>query len=182
MARSVLIGTPNVTFVGDHWTPPDTSALPPTDPMHRMPMSDLDAAPDAIARVAPAARAIAITSTAPVPPSPAPASTRPTSAPPSASPAAARSGGAYVYASWYGPGFYGNRTACGQTFTPASWGIAHKTLRCGTMVQITYRGQAITAPVIDRGPYVAGREVDLAAAVATALGFTGVQQIYLVIP
>jgi hypothetical protein len=91
------------------------------------------------------------------------------------------SGGRWVYASWYGPGFFGNRTACGQTYTEQSWGIAHKTLPCGTMTQITYKGQTISAPVIDRGPYIAGREVDLSNAVKNALGFSGVQLVYFAV-
>jgi rare lipoprotein A len=73
--------------------------------------------------------------------------------------------------SWYGPGFYGNTTACGQTYTRTIHGVAHKSLPCGTM--ITFRnpanGATITVPVIDRGPYVAGRHWDLSAATCTAL-------------
>ncbi|MGH2950388.1 MAG: septal ring lytic transglycosylase RlpA family protein, partial [Solirubrobacteraceae bacterium] len=39
-----------------------------------------------------------------------------------------------VIASWYGPGFYGNRTACGQLYTPEIVGVAHRTLPCGTLI------------------------------------------------
>lgn len=77
-----------------------------------------------------------------------------------------------VLASWYGPGFYGNRTACGQTYTPQILGVAHKTLPCGTPLQLTYGGRSITVPVIDRGPYVAGRTLDLSNATKLALGCT----------
>ena len=75
-----------------------------------------------------------------------------------------------VIASWYGPGFYGNRTACGQTYTPEIVGVAHRTLRCGTLVTLEYRGRTLTVPVIDRGPYVAGRTLDLSYATHLAMG------------
>jgi hypothetical protein len=65
--------------------------------------------------------------------------------------------------SWYGPGFIGSGTACGQTYTRTIMGVAHRTLPCGTLV--TFRnpanGRQATVPVIDRGPYVAGRQWDL---------------------
>ena len=77
--------------------------------------------------------------------------------------------GGIVIASWYGPGFYGNRTACGQVYTPEIIGVAHRTLRCGTMLVIEYRGRAMTVPVIDRGPYIAGRTLDLSNATRLAM-------------
>jgi len=68
---------------------------------------------------------------------------------------------------WYGPGFYGNRTACGQTYTREIIGVAHKTLPCGTMVQFRWNGITATAPVIDRGPYgPAGYIFDFSAAMS----------------
>jgi rare lipoprotein A (peptidoglycan hydrolase) len=93
-----------------------------------------------------------------------------------------RAGGRFVYASWYGPGFYGRRTACGQIFSARSWGIAHRSLPCGTVVGITYGGRTVSVPVIDRGPFIAGREVDLGEAVAKSLGFAGVRLVYLAVP
>jgi len=75
-----------------------------------------------------------------------------------------------VIASWYGPGFYGNRTACGQTYTPEIIGVAHRTLPCGTPVVLEYRGHTMTVPVIDRGPYIAGRTLDLSNATHLAMG------------
>ena len=81
-------------------------------------------------------------------------------------------GDAIVLASWYGPGFYGNRTACGQTYTPEILGVAHKTLPCGTVLTLTYGTRALTVAVIDRGPYVAGRTLDLSNATKLALGCT----------
>ena len=78
--------------------------------------------------------------------------------------------GGIVIASWYGPGFYGNRTACGQLYTPEIIGVAHRTLRCGNMLVLEYRGPTMTVPVIDRGPYIAGRTLDLSNATRLAMG------------
>lgn len=76
-------------------------------------------------------------------------------------------------ASWYGPGLYGNSTASGEVLTPSTWGAAHKTLPFGTELTICYQGAcADNVPVIDRGPYVAGRDLDVTAAVAETIGLT----------
>ena len=77
-------------------------------------------------------------------------------------------------ASYYGPGLYGNGVACGGTLMPGTMGVANKTLPCGTRVKLRYRGRSVTVPVIDRGPYVAGRDYDLTEAVKERLGFPGV--------
>jgi hypothetical protein len=77
----------------------------------------------------------------------------------------------YAAASWYGPGFYGGTTACGQTLTPGMLGVANKSLPCGTKVKLRYRGRSVTVPVIDRGPYAGDREYDLTAATKQRLGF-----------
>ena len=77
-------------------------------------------------------------------------------------------------ASWYGPGLWGNGVACGGTLLPGTLGVANKTLPCGTKVKLRYHGREITVPVIDRGPYVAGREYDLTYAVKQKLAFPGV--------
>ena len=65
--------------------------------------------------------------------------------------------------SWYGPGFYGKRTACGLAMTTTLIGVAHRSLPCGT--KVTFKnpdnGRIVTAPVVDRGPYVSGRQWDL---------------------
>lgn len=79
--------------------------------------------------------------------------------------------------SWYGPGFYGRRTACGKAMTQSLIGVAHRTLPCGTM--ITFKnpanGRVVTAPVVDRGPYVSGRQWDLTGGLCLKLGhcYTG---------
>jgi hypothetical protein len=79
-------------------------------------------------------------------------------------------------ASFYGPGLYGSALACGGTLSPGKLGVANKTLPCGTKVTLRYRGRTVTVPVIDRGPYVAGRDYDLTSATKSRLGFgsTGV--------
>ncbi len=74
-------------------------------------------------------------------------------------------------ATFYGPGFFGRQTACGQTLTPEMHGVAHKRLPCGTRVLIMYRGREITVPVIDRGPFNGDYAWDLTQATADALGF-----------
>ncbi len=76
-----------------------------------------------------------------------------------------------AHASWYGPGLYGNYTACGGTLTPGRLGVAHKRLPCGTRVKFRYRGRSVTVPVIDRGPFAGSREWDLTAATKSRLGF-----------
>jgi rare lipoprotein A len=76
-------------------------------------------------------------------------------------------------ATWYGPGFWGNQTACGIVLTPDLLGVAHRTLPCGTPVAIDYRGRTLIVPVIDRGPYgVAGADWDLTQATAFTLGMS----------
>lgn len=77
-------------------------------------------------------------------------------------------------ASYYGPGLWGDGVACGGTLMPATMGVANKTLPCGTKVKLRYHGRTVTVPVIDRGPYVAGRDYDLTEAVKEKLGFPGV--------
>jgi len=75
-------------------------------------------------------------------------------------------------ATWFGPGFYGKQTACGQTLTPAIVGVANRTLPCGTLVSVTYEGHSLTVPVLDRGPYSHHASWDLTAGAAEALGIT----------
>jgi rare lipoprotein A (peptidoglycan hydrolase) len=76
-------------------------------------------------------------------------------------------------ATWFGPGFYGSKTACGQTLTPGVIGVANRTLPCGTLVKVSYAGHALTVPVLDRGPYShIGADWDLTAGAAQTLGIT----------
>ncbi|MGH2749082.1 MAG: septal ring lytic transglycosylase RlpA family protein [Actinomycetota bacterium] len=75
-------------------------------------------------------------------------------------------------ATWYGPGFYGNRTACGKRLGSETLGVAHRSLPCGTKVAILYQGRTITVPVIDRGPYTSA-DYDLTQETAERLRFRG---------
>lgn len=68
---------------------------------------------------------------------------------------------------------YGLGLACGGVLGRDQLGVAHKTAPCGTLITFTYAGRSLTVPVIDRGPYIAGREWDLTGATAAALGFPG---------
>ena len=78
-----------------------------------------------------------------------------------------------VIATWYGPGFYGQHTACGETMTRWIVGVADRTLPCGTPVSVSYDGQTLVVPVIDRGPYGGnGATLDLTHAAAVELGMT----------
>lgn len=74
-------------------------------------------------------------------------------------------------ATWYGPGLYGNSTACGQRLMPDTVGVAHRNLPCGTTVKFVYHGRSIVTQVIDRGPYSRGNAWDLTLAAARALRF-----------
>ena len=78
-----------------------------------------------------------------------------------------------AYASWYGPGLYGGHLSCGGTLDAGDLGVAHKSLPCGSKVTLRHRGRVVRVRVIDRGPYVAGREYDLTEATAQRLKFKG---------
>jgi peptidoglycan hydrolase-like protein with peptidoglycan-binding domain len=74
-------------------------------------------------------------------------------------------------ATWYGPGFFGNQTACGETLTTRTRGVAHRTLPCGSKVVLNYNGRFVRTTVIDRGPFANGAKWDLTQATAQALRF-----------
>ena len=87
--------------------------------------------------------------------------------------------GSYVaLAGSSGPAAFGRRTACGGVIGPNTVGVSHPTLPCGARVFITYHGQTVLAQVVDRGPYVPGRQFDLTDALARRLGLSGVQEIH----
>ena len=79
----------------------------------------------------------------------------------------------WANASWYGPGLYGNRLACGGRLEPGTLGVANKTLPCGSRVSLRHGRRTVRVRVIDRGPYVGGREFDLTEATARRLHFHG---------
>jgi rare lipoprotein A len=76
--------------------------------------------------------------------------------------------------SWYGPGFNGRNTASGQVFNEDDLTCASRTLPFGTVLALTRGERRVIVYVNDRGPYIAGRDLDLSKAAATALGFSGV--------
>lgn len=76
-----------------------------------------------------------------------------------------------TFASYYGPGLYGGALACGGRLGTGTIGVAHKSLPCGTKLTLRLGNRQVGARVIDRGPYVGGREFDLTAATKHRLGF-----------
>ncbi len=72
-------------------------------------------------------------------------------------------------ATWYSQP--GSRTACGTRLRRSTIGLAHRTLPCGSLVDVTYRGRTLSVPVIDRGPFVRGVHYDLTLAAAKVLRF-----------
>lgn len=75
-------------------------------------------------------------------------------------------------ASWYGPGFNGNRSANGEIFNQNALTAAHRSLPFGTQVRVTNlrNGQSVVVRITDRGPYSGHRVIDLSAAAARAVG------------
>ena len=82
-----------------------------------------------------------------------------------------------VEATWYGPGLYGNRLACGGKLTRHTLGVAHRNLPCGTKVALRYHGRTVVVPVVDRGPYARGISYDLTQATAQKLGMTATSRV-----
>jgi len=75
-------------------------------------------------------------------------------------------------ASWYGPGFHGQKTANGEKYDQMSFTAAHKSLKFGTLLKITNlrNKKTVVVRINDRGPYIDGRDLDLSKASALALG------------
>ncbi len=75
-------------------------------------------------------------------------------------------------ASWYGPGFYGRRTASGEVYNPKQLTAASRTLPLGTHAEVTNlaNGRSVKVRINDRGPYVKGRKMDLSRRAAERLG------------
>lgn len=84
-------------------------------------------------------------------------------------------------ASWYGPGFEGQRTASGERFEPQAMTAAHRSLPFGTRVRVTHvsTGRSVVVRINDRGPFHGGRIIDLAAGPARALGLTSAGSAYV---
>jgi rare lipoprotein A len=77
------------------------------------------------------------------------------------------------FASWYGPGFHGNRTASGERYDRRRFTAAHTTLPMPVVVRVTNlkNGRSTLVRVNDRGPFIPGRIIDVSEAAAHALGF-----------
>lgn len=74
-------------------------------------------------------------------------------------------------ASWYGSENAGSPTACsGTPYDPNALTAAHKSLPCGTRLLVKHEGRGVVVTVDDRGPFVAGRELDLSLGAAQAIG------------
>lgn len=75
-------------------------------------------------------------------------------------------------ASWYGPGFHGRPTASGERFNQNAFTAAHPYLAFGTRVRVTNmnNGKSVIVRINDRGPFVAGRIIDLSKAAARSIG------------
>jgi rare lipoprotein A len=86
--------------------------------------------------------------------------------------------------SWYGPGFNGRNTASGQVFNEDDFTCASRTLPFGTVLALTRADKRVIVYVNDRGPFIAGRDIDLSKAAAQALGFGGVASVHaeIVVP
>lgn len=80
----------------------------------------------------------------------------------------------WVTASAYGGQFLGQETACGETLAAGSRIVAHRDLACGTPLVVRVEDESIAAMVGDRGPFVDGREIDLAPGVWRGLGFPSI--------
>ena len=87
--------------------------------------------------------------------------------------AKAQSGIASIYS--------GGRTANGERADANGMTAAHKTLPFGTMVRVTHQrsGRSVIVRINDRGPFVAGRVIDVTPAAARALGFSGLAPVTL---
>ncbi len=171
-ANVIVAATVDVPAIVEHLLPP------PPDPVATIRLAPepepFPAAPAPEPPTAPPPSALATTA-------PAPIVVRATPRPATVVPLSGGGLGIEYVASWYGPGFFENRLPCWQwlqahrqpiQFLPDTWGIAHKTLPCGSMVTLIHGANVVTVPVVDRGPYIEGREFDLSPRVKAALGCT----------
>ena len=77
-----------------------------------------------------------------------------------------------MVASYYASVLKGNPTASGEPYEPGRYTAAHKRLPLGTELRVSYGGEAVRVVVNDRGPFVAGRDIDLSLAAAREIGLT----------
>ncbi len=78
-------------------------------------------------------------------------------------------------ASWYGPGYHGNRTSSGERFDQDDLTAAHYEWAFGTMIKVTLlsTGRSVVVRVNDRFPKYKGRVLDVSRAAARAIGLIG---------
>jgi len=77
----------------------------------------------------------------------------------------------------YGPTAAHRRTACGKPFLATTEGVAHPVLPCGVRLYIRFQGREVLTQVVDRGPNVPGRDLDITKALANRLDLHGTQTI-----
>lgn len=87
----------------------------------------------------------------------------------------------YGIASWYGPGFHGRLAASGEIYNMYDLTAAHRTLPLQTLVRVISRtsGRSVIVRISDRGPYIAGRNIDLSYRAKQELGMEGLAAVYL---
>lgn len=75
-------------------------------------------------------------------------------------------------ASWYGDPYHGRRTASGEVYDMHAFTAAHKSLPFGSVVEVRRRdsGAEVVVRINDRGPFIAGRIIDLSYAAAKRIG------------
>ena len=81
--------------------------------------------------------------------------------------------GSTMMASYYGYALAGLPTASGETFDPEKHTAAHKSLPLGTELLVKRGDKSVKVTVNDRGPYVAGRDLDLSQGAAEEIGLIG---------
>ncbi|MFP5042957.1 septal ring lytic transglycosylase RlpA family protein [Parasediminibacterium sp. JCM 36343] len=86
-------------------------------------------------------------------------------------------------ASFYSDKFSGSGTASGETYQPSKYTAAHRTLPFGTMVKVTNKanGKSVIVRINDRGPFAAGRIIDLSKAAAKAIDMVNAGVVSVVI-
>jgi rare lipoprotein A (peptidoglycan hydrolase) len=77
----------------------------------------------------------------------------------------------------YGPTAAHRRTACGKPFLKTTEGVAHPVLPCGVRLYIRFQGREVLTQVVDRGPNVPGRDLDITKALANRLDLHGTQTV-----
>jgi rare lipoprotein A (peptidoglycan hydrolase) len=77
----------------------------------------------------------------------------------------------------YGPTTGHRRTACGKPFLATTEGVAHPVLPCGVRLYIRFQGREVLTQVVDRGPNVPGRDLDITKALANRLDLHGTQTV-----